>query len=430
MRRSRVAAMNRTKETAIDLPVPVLPGRLHKTLAQRQTGIVDQDVDAAKIADDRIHHRFDRGKIRNVGAEGLCVAAMRDNVGGERLCFVARVAIVHGHDCALGRKRARNLATNAALGSRHQRDLSLKLQLHALPSGSDLLACRLKKTKQTGRRDWQLIDLDGERREGIGNGVGHSRRRADGAALAHAAEAAQRGRRFRFEMHDLHWGNFTCRRHDVIGKTHALDLPFTIVHHPLEERRANALGDAAADLAFDNHWIDQGSAILGDDVAIDQDFAGLRIDLDRCDVGGRAGGAENGVIGLGCRKLPSRRGGARSRAWRGCEAASRIFPRTASAASLAAPPASTRLRLAYVPLPPATAELSACTMRISSKRAPGWAATICASVVSSPCPWDAMPKHAVMPPVESIRMTQVSVPVLMGMPGATEMREPIPVSSA
>ena len=96
-----------------------------KTLAQRQTGIVDQDVDAAKIADNRIHHRFDRGKIRNVGAERLCVAAMRDNVGGERLCLVARAAIVHGHHCALGRKRARNLATNAARGSRYQRDLSL-----------------------------------------------------------------------------------------------------------------------------------------------------------------------------------------------------------------------------------------------------------------------------------------------------------------
>ena len=29
-----------------------------------------------------------------------------------------------------------------------------------------------------------------------------------------------------------------------------------------------------------------------------------------------------------------------------------------------------------------------------------------------------------------MRMTAVSLPVLIGMPGATEMREPMPVSSA
>ena len=41
-----------------------------------------------------------------------------------------------------------------------------------------------------------------------------------------------------------------------------------------------------------------------------------------------------------------------------------------------------------------------------------------------------MPKVAVTVPVESMRMAALSVPVLMGMPGATEMREPTPVSSA
>ncbi len=41
-----------------------------------------------------------------------------------------------------------------------------------------------------------------------------------------------------------------------------------------------------------------------------------------------------------------------------------------------------------------------------------------------------MPNAAVTAPVESMRMVDVSVPVLIGMPGATEMREPMPVSSA
>ena len=45
------------------------------------------------------------------------------------------------------------------------------------------------------------------------------------------------------------------------------------------------------------------------------------------------------------------------------------------------------------------------------------------------CPNDTTPKCAVTAPDESIRTWAVSVPVLMGMPGAAEMRDPIPVSS-
>jgi hypothetical protein len=63
-------------------------------------------------------------------------------------------------------------------------------------------------------------------------------------------------------------------------------------------------------------------------------------------------------------------------------------------------------------------------------RTPRCSATICANVVSNPCPCEATPKAAVTAPVESTRMMAVSVPVLIGMPGATEMREPMPVSSA
>jgi len=55
---------------------------------------------------------------------------------------------------------------------------------------------------------------------------------------------------------------------------------------------------------------------------------------------------------------------------------------------------------------------------------------IWASVVSSPCPCEATPKAAVIAPVESSRILAVSDPVLIGMPGAAEIREPIPVSSA
>ena len=55
---------------------------------------------------------------------------------------------------------------------------------------------------------------------------------------------------------------------------------------------------------------------------------------------------------------------------------------------------------------------------------------IWASVVSSPCPCEATPNAAVIAPVELRRILAVSEPVLIGMPGATAIREPIPVSSA
>ena len=55
---------------------------------------------------------------------------------------------------------------------------------------------------------------------------------------------------------------------------------------------------------------------------------------------------------------------------------------------------------------------------------------IWASVVSSPWPCDATPNAAVIAPVELMRILAVSEPVLIGIPGATAMREPIPVNSA
>jgi hypothetical protein len=67
---------------------------------------------------------------------------------------------------------------------------------------------------------------------------------------------------------------------------------------------------------------------------------------------------------------------------------------------------------------------------MSSKLAPRSSAMIWASVVSNPWPWEATPKAAVMAPVESMEIFAVSEPVLIGIPGATAMRDPIPVSSA
>ena len=78
----------------------------------------------------------------------------------------------------------------------------------------------------------------------------------------------------------------------------------------------------------------------------------------------------------------------------------------------------------------ARAALSPWRISTSSSRAPSSSATTWARVVSIPWPWEATPKVAVTVPVESMRMAALSVPVLMGIPGATAMRDPTPVSSA
>ena len=77
----------------------------------------------------------------------------------------------------------------------------------------------------------------------------------------------------------------------------------------------------------------------------------------------------------------------------------------------------------------ATRALSPCCTSISSIRQPSTSAITWARVVSSPWPCEAMPKQAVTAPVGSMRIVAVSVPVLIGIPGATEIREPMPVSS-
>ena len=81
MRRRGVAAMDRAVEAGVDLAAPVLRRGLDEALAQREPGIVDEDVRAAEILDDRRDHRGHGGEIRDVGLIGLRLAAGRRDLG-------------------------------------------------------------------------------------------------------------------------------------------------------------------------------------------------------------------------------------------------------------------------------------------------------------------------------------------------------------
>src|ERR1700684_3365818 len=66
--------------------------------------------------------------------------------------------------------------------------------------------------EQTLLRQRQLVDFNAEGRERVGDRVRHCGGCADRAALAHAAKAAERGRRDAFDMHDTHPRDFKRRR--------------------------------------------------------------------------------------------------------------------------------------------------------------------------------------------------------------------------
>ena len=72
-------------------------------------------------------------------------------------------------------------------------------------------------------------------------------------------------------------------------------LAVRVERHLLVERGADALRGAAANLAVDDHRIDQRAAVLDHDIVEDLDIAGRRIDRDD---GGMRGVAEGAAVAL------------------------------------------------------------------------------------------------------------------------------------
>ena len=75
-------------------------------------------------------------------------------------------------------------------------------------------------------------------------------------------------------------GHVARRRQRVIHQRAAQQLPGGIVGDRFAEDAAQPLRGAAHDLSLDQHRVDDDAAIMGDDVFLDRDTAGLAIDLD------------------------------------------------------------------------------------------------------------------------------------------------------
>ena len=226
----------------------------------------------------------------------------------------------------------------------------------------------------------------------------------------------------------------------VIGHGAGERLAGLVVGDFLEQRGADALHDAAADLAFDEHRVDHRAAILGDGVIEQFDEAGLGVDRDDGAVG-RVGvnpGADRRLVGGGCveqrvdarrqsvhaqmRNLgdlgdrdrargpattpPAQRTSATSHCNR-CAPMRQSLSRSIRLARATAPPDMTMLRDAKVPNPKAVLSESPCRTEMRAGSMPSSSAATCDSAVPRPWPCDRMPTISTTLP--SVRMRAVQL---------------------
>src|SRR6202041_964550 len=76
VRRGRVTAMDGPIKAGVDLAAPVLGFALDEGLANGRSGVVDQNIESAKVCRDLVDHAFDRAEVSDIGAVSFGVAAL------------------------------------------------------------------------------------------------------------------------------------------------------------------------------------------------------------------------------------------------------------------------------------------------------------------------------------------------------------------
>src|ERR1700684_2590052 len=143
---------------------------------------------------------------------------------------------------------------------------------------------RRDEPEQTLLRQRKLVNFNPEGRKRVGDCIRYRGRCANSAAFAHAAKAAERGRRDAFDVHDVHPRDLKRCGHEVIDKTSGGALSLLVVDQLFVKRRANPLRYAAMDLAVDDHRIDQLAAILCNGELLGPHLESVRVDVNRGDV--------------------------------------------------------------------------------------------------------------------------------------------------
>src|SRR5882724_5051952 len=120
--------------------------------------------------------------------------------------------------------------------------------------------------------------------QGIDHGIRDCRRRAYRRRFADSLCTERMVRRRRYGFFRLPAWRLERGRHVVVDETAAGDVAVLVVTDLLEQRRPNALGQSAMDLAVDDHRVDDVAAVVHGYETPHLDFAGAAIDVDHADV--------------------------------------------------------------------------------------------------------------------------------------------------
>jgi hypothetical protein len=95
MRSRRVTAVDRAIKAGIDLLVPVFRRGVVESFAQHEAGIVDQDVQAAKISGDTRHHASDSFEVCDICPVGFGLATGLLDLRNNRFGLIPRRVVIH-----------------------------------------------------------------------------------------------------------------------------------------------------------------------------------------------------------------------------------------------------------------------------------------------------------------------------------------------
>ncbi len=177
-----------------------------------------------------------------------------------------------------------------------------------------------RSSSNTARRgDRGTVDLDAVVGERVLHRVGHRGGGRDDAALAHALDAEGVDRGGEVHVDDLERRHLVGARQGIVHQRAGEELPRVVVDQRLAQRAAEALGDAAVELAFHDHRVDGPPAVVHGGQLEQPDAARFQIHLGddalhaegpRDGVGIEEGaGAEPGAARLGHRAAPHRGAG-------------------------------------------------------------------------------------------------------------------------
>src|SRR5712692_8595312 len=279
------------------------------------------------------------------------------------------------------------------------------------------------------RGEGQIHVGDAQGGQRVHHRIGDGRRGADGRGLADALDAEGSPRRMCARVVIVEGDQVVALGQRIVHEARGEELAALVESRLLPERLADALGEAAVDLALDEQRIDEEARIVYRHVAEKARLARVPVDLDHGHVS--AEGEEHAAAGLdvllrmqaalgGCRDLlPGDRTvghaphgesavGRPDVGGRRLEAICCAFSRTLVALPRACMPPRAADRLPKVPTPLRTRAVSPWTTLTMSMGICSSSATSCAKAVSCPWPCEAEPVSTVTRPSSATTTSETS----------------------